>query len=116
LAGAIVPEVLEPVVPLVPELLLVEDGDVVVDGVVVVVVEPPEAPMPDVEVELLPGVDIEPLAAATLEPMPEAVPDVVPVALHAASAATHAAVRITFIMNHSCLDVENMPAREARRT
>jgi len=115
LAGVVVPEVLEPVVPLVPELLLVEDGDVVVDGVVVVV-EPPEAPMPDVEVELLPGVDIEPLAEAPLEPMPEAVPDVVPVALHAASAATHAAVRITFIMNHSCLDVENMPAREARRT
>ncbi|MBK0391031.1 hypothetical protein [Ramlibacter algicola] len=87
------PDVVEPVDPLVPELLLVplveplgavDDED---DGEVV---ELPEDPMPDevpdvllgVEAEALPeGVEIEPLAVPPVEPMPDAVPDVEPVAL-----------------------------------
>jgi hypothetical protein len=83
----VVPEVVEPVEPLVPPLLVDEDDD---GGVLY----EPEAPMP----ELDEGTDTEPVAVPPVEPMPEAVPEALPVELQAASAATHATVRRTFIM------------------
>lgn len=88
------PDVVAPVEPLVPELLVLDEDD---GAGLTVVVELPDAPMPDVEVELLGG-DTEPLTVPPVEPMPEAVPDAVPVELQAASAARHAVVRRIFIM------------------
>ena len=91
------PEVVAPVEPLVPELLVLDDDEGDEDDGVTVVVELPEAPMPDVDVEPL-GAETDPVAVPPVEPMPEAVPDAEPVELHAASAATHATVKRTFIM------------------
>jgi hypothetical protein len=109
----VLPEVVAPVEPLVPVLLLVdEDGDVDdEDGAVVV--ELPEAPMPDVEVELELGAVAEPLTVPADEPMPDAVPEAVPLVLHAASAARHAAVRRNFIMDPLLLTLNKCP--RARR-
>ena len=98
------PDVVAPVEPLVPELLLVPLVDPLgADGEVVVVV-PPEEPMPDevpevllgavVAVALPDGVDTEPVAVPPVEPMPDAVPDVDPEAV-VPQAASAAAERMT---------------------
>jgi hypothetical protein len=90
----VLPELVAPVEPVVPELLVLDedDGDVVVDGEVVVA---PDAPMPDVDVLEL-GVDADPLTEPPAEPMPEVDPDAVPVELQAARAATQRAVKAIF--------------------
>ena len=94
------PEDEEPVEPLVPELLLVPaapvDGDVVV-------VELPDAPMPEVvpELELGAVAADEPLSEPPADPMPDAVPDADPVVLHAPRAAAHANARRVLIMVNS---------------
>jgi hypothetical protein len=108
------PEEVDPVDPLVP-LLLLEPEEPPVDGVVVV--ELPEAPMPDeaperevpplgevVAVDESDG-DTEPLAVPPVEPMPEAVPDALPEAVEpqaASAAAQITGIRI-LIMWNSCL-------------
>jgi hypothetical protein len=102
----VVPEVVAPVEPLVPVLLLVEDDGVDEDDEGAVVVELPEAPMPDVlelddegvddEPVVVDGVETDPLAVPAVEPMPEAVPEVEPVELHAARAATQRVVNAIF--------------------
>lgn len=106
----VVPEVDEPVEPLVPELLLVPDED----GVgLVVVVELPEAPMPEVVELLLEGADmeLEPLTEPPAEPMPDVLPEAVPVLLQAARAATQRAVKAIFnIINSPVSDWNACPA------
>jgi hypothetical protein len=90
------PDVEEPVVPLVPELLPVPT-EPEPDGIVAV--ELPEAPIPELvpEVEDGPleaddepaGVEIDPVAEPPVDPMPDAVPEALPLAVvpQAASAA-----------------------------
>lgn len=117
------PEVVAPVEPEVPVLLLVpaappDEG--------VVAVELPEAPMPEVvpedEVPLdgvvleaadPEGVDIVPLAEPPDEPMPEAVPDAVPDAVvpQAAKAALHTMGRRILIIYNSFADEGCFPLR-----
>lgn len=99
------PEAELPVVPLVPEPLLVPD---VLPGVVVVV-ELPDEPMP----ERVPEVDdgavedvagdtvVEPLSEPPAEPMPDAVPEADPVDEHAARPAAQARARRSLIMVNS---------------
>ncbi len=100
------PEADEPVVPLVPDPLLVPA--VPVPGVVAV--ELPDEPIPDVVPEREDGEvveaegDIDPLAEPPADPMPEAVPDAEPdiVEPHAANAAVKPrAIRI-FVIADSC--------------
>lgn len=99
------PEVVLPVEPLVPVLLVDEDDDGAVYE--------PDAPMPEVDE----GADTEPLTVPPVEPMPEAVPEAVPVELHAASAAMHAAVRRTFIIIIPLLSgLNTCPRGKAQRT
>ena len=106
------PDVVAPVEPLVPVLLLVPLVEPLgADGEVVVVVLP-EEPMPDevpdvllgavVAVALPEGVDTEPVAVPPVEPIPEAVPDVEPEAV-VPQAASAAAERMTGAMIFSML-------------
>jgi hypothetical protein len=97
------PEVVDPVEPVVP-VLLVDDEE---EG------EPyvPEAPMPDVEE----GAEAEPLTVPPVEPIPEAVPDAVPVELHAARAAAQRPAKTYFSIDDSCLNLKCMPAPEGPR-
>ena len=108
----VLPDVVAPVEPLVPLLLLLEDDGAVDEDEGAVVVLLPEAPMPEVEVELELGA-VEPLTVPADEPMPDAVPEAVPLVLQAASAARHAAVRRNFIMDPLLLLLNTCP--RARR-
>ena len=78
------PDVVAPVDPLVPELLVVEEDD----GPVVALPGPPML--------------VEPLTEPLVEPMPDAVPDAVPVELQAESAAAQSAA-VNAIFNISTL-------------
>jgi hypothetical protein len=103
----VLPEVVAPVEPLVPELLLVPEED---GAGLVVVVELPEAPMPEVVELALDGVEAEPLTEPPAEPMPDVLPEAVPVELQAASAATQRAVKAIFnIINSPVSGLECMP-------
>lgn len=97
------PEADEPVVPLVPEPLLVPA--LPMPGVVAV--ELPDAPMPDEVRELEEGEaldvegDIDPLAEPPADPMPDAVPLAEPdmPVPHAARAAVRPRVRRIFVIS-----------------
>ncbi len=116
------PEAEEPVLPLVPEPLLVPALPPV-DGVVAV--DEPEAPMPELvpELEVPPeglAVDeeegvTEPLADPPVDPMPEAVPDAEPDMLgpepQALRAAAQARARMVLLIVEL---LESLGGREAR--
>lgn len=105
-----------PVEPLVPELLVPEDDEGDVLGVVV---EVPEAPMPELVELLLEGADmeLEPLTVPPAEPIPDVLPDAVPVLLQAARAATQRAVKAIFnIINSPVFGLEGMPGPQGADT
>jgi hypothetical protein len=97
------PEAELPVVPLVPELLLVPEVPLVLGLVVVeLAAEPMPERVPELEDGAVADVDgdtvVEPLSEPPAEPMPEAVPDADPVDEHAARPAAHARARRSLVM------------------
>jgi hypothetical protein len=116
------PEADEPVVPLVPEPLLVPA--LPIPGVVAV--ELPDEPMPDVVLEREDGDavvsegDIDPLAEPPADPMPEAVPDAEPdiegPEPHAANAAVKPRARRSFVIAGLLLKLKDLTSATGRRS